>query len=101
MIHASRTEDKITFQVSICFDMLVLSTEFQLYSIIVKVKKFLKTHSCTRTNKCGNKRATQGWIANVIADKLKSDGDISTTKIRKWLMTTYNVDVPYLRAFRG
>ncbi|PWA36330.1 transposase, MuDR, MULE transposase domain protein [Artemisia annua] len=65
------------------------------------VKKFIKTHSCTRTNKCGNKRATQGWIANVIADKLKYDGDISTTEIRKWLMTTYNVDVPYLRAFRG
>ncbi|GJZ30038.1 transposase, MuDR, MULE transposase domain protein [Tanacetum coccineum] len=45
-IHASTTEDKITFQ----------------------VKKFVETHSCTRSNKCGNKRATQGWIANVIVD---------------------------------
>ncbi|GJZ46403.1 transposase, MuDR, MULE transposase domain protein, partial [Tanacetum coccineum] len=78
-IHASTTEDKITFQ----------------------VKKFVETHSCTRSNKCGNKRATQGWIANVIADKLKSDGDMSAVEIIKWLMKTYNVDVPYMRAFRG
>ncbi|GKE26804.1 transposase, MuDR, MULE transposase domain protein [Tanacetum coccineum] len=34
-------------------------------------------------------------------DKIKSDGDISATEIMKWLMTTYNVDVPYMRAYRG
>ncbi|GJU35656.1 uncharacterized protein Tco_1184010 [Tanacetum coccineum] len=70
-IHASTMDDNITFQ----------------------VKKLVETHSCTRTNKCGNKRATQGWIANVIRDKIKSDGDISATEIMKWLMMTYNVDV--------
>ncbi|GKB54168.1 hypothetical protein Tco_0904921 [Tanacetum coccineum] len=37
---------------------------------------------------------------NVIRDKIKSDGDISATEIMKWLMTTYNVDVPYMRAYR-
>ncbi|GKC08491.1 hypothetical protein Tco_1000101 [Tanacetum coccineum] len=34
-------------------------------------------------------------------DTLKSDGDISATEIMKWLMMTYNVDVPYIRAYRG
>ncbi|CAH1454477.1 unnamed protein product [Lactuca virosa] len=37
-IHASRTQDEATFE----------------------VKKFVETHSCTRSNKCGNKHATQG-----------------------------------------
>nr|GFC36144.1 transposase, MuDR [Tanacetum cinerariifolium] len=69
--------------------------------LMMNVKKFVKTHSCTRSNKYGNKRATQGWIANVIVDKLKSDGDMFATEIMKWLMKTYNVDVPYMRAFRG
>nr|GEX49841.1 hypothetical protein [Tanacetum cinerariifolium] len=78
-IHASTMDDNITFQ----------------------VKKLVETHLCTRTNKCGNKRATQGWIANVIHDKIKSDRDISDTEIMKWLMTTYNVDVSYMRTYRG
>ncbi|PWA61821.1 transposase, MuDR [Artemisia annua] len=77
-IHASTMDDDITFQ----------------------VKKFVETHSCTRSKKCGNKRATQGWIANVVSDKIKSDGDISTTEIMKWLITSYNVDVPYMRAYK-
>ncbi|GKA62361.1 RNA-directed DNA polymerase, eukaryota [Tanacetum coccineum] len=33
-----------------------------------------------------------GWIASVIKDKLKSDGDVSVTKLKKWLMKYYNVE---------
>lgn len=52
------------------------------------------TLSCTRSKKCGNKAATQGWIADVVVDKFKSDGDVSVAELRKWLMKNYNVDVP-------
>ncbi|CAH1421173.1 unnamed protein product [Lactuca virosa] len=52
-------------------------------------------------NKGGNKHATQGWIANVVTDKLKSDGEVSPHEPRNWIMKTYNVDVPYLKVFRG
>ncbi|KAL4573192.1 hypothetical protein LXL04_019990 [Taraxacum kok-saghyz] len=78
-IHASIMQDGVTFQ----------------------VKKMVESHTCTRSNKVGNKRATQGWIANVITNKLKSDGDVPPTELRKWIMKTYNVDVPYLKVFRG
>ncbi|KAJ9552716.1 hypothetical protein OSB04_016761 [Centaurea solstitialis] len=84
-IHASLTQDGITFEESIRF----------------KVKKFVDTHSCTRSNKCVNKHATQGWIAEVVTDKLKSDGDVSCAELQKWLMRNYNVDVPYMRVFKG
>nr|GEV79656.1 hypothetical protein [Tanacetum cinerariifolium] len=69
--------------------------------VTFKVKKLLESHSCIWSNKGGNKCATQGWIASVIKDKLKSDGDVSVTKLKKWLMKHYNVEVPYLRVFRG
>ncbi|XP_052626966.1 uncharacterized protein LOC128133533 [Lactuca sativa] len=78
-IHASVTQDGVTFE----------------------VKKFVETHSCTRSNKCGNKHATQGWIADVVTDKLKSEGDVSPADLKKWLMHSYNVEVPYMRVFRG
>ncbi|KAL4555357.1 hypothetical protein LXL04_037975 [Taraxacum kok-saghyz] len=78
-IHASIMQDGVTFQ----------------------VKKMVESHTYTRSNNGGNKRATQGWIANVITNKLKSDGDVSPTELRKWIMKTYNVDVPYLKVFRG
>nr|KAJ0199389.1 hypothetical protein LSAT_V11C600310450 [Lactuca sativa] len=78
-IHASLTQDDVTFE----------------------VKKFVETHSCTRSNKSGNKHATQGWIADVVTDKLKSEGDVSLADLKKWLMHTYNVEVPYMRVFRG
>ncbi|KAL4562019.1 hypothetical protein LXL04_034207 [Taraxacum kok-saghyz] len=65
------------------------------------VKKMVEAHTCTRSNKGGNKRATQGWIANVITNKLRSDGDVSLTELRKWIMKTYNVGVPYQKVFRG
>ncbi|CAH1443875.1 unnamed protein product [Lactuca virosa] len=78
-IHASLTQDGVTFE----------------------VKKFIETHSCTRSNKSGNKHATQGWIADVVTDKLKSEGDVSPADLKKWLMHTYNVEVPYMRVFRG
>ena len=42
-----------------------------------------------------------GYIANVVSDKIKSDQDMSATEIMKWLMTTYNVDMLYMRAYRG
>lgn len=62
----------------------------------MKDKKFVDTHSCTRSNKCGNKHATQGWIADVGTDKLKSDGDVSCADLKRCLMKNYNVDVPYM-----
>ena len=61
----------------------------------------VNVHTCTRSNKGGNKCATQGWIANVVIDKLKFDGDVSPYELRNWIMKTYNVDVPYLKVFRG
>lgn len=67
----------------------------------MQVKKLEEGHTCTRSNMGGNKRVTQGWIANIITDKLKSDGDISPMELRKWNMKTYNVNVPYLKVFRG
>nr|KAJ0195430.1 hypothetical protein LSAT_V11C700377310 [Lactuca sativa] len=51
-IHASITLDEVTFE----------------------VKKMVEVHTCTRSNKGGNKRATQGCIANVVTAKLKYDG---------------------------
>nr|KAJ0212689.1 hypothetical protein LSAT_V11C400164730 [Lactuca sativa] len=78
-IHASITQDEVTFE----------------------VKKMVEVHTCIRSNKGGNKRATQGWIANVVTDKLKSDGDVSPYELRNWIMKTYNVDVSYLKVFRG
>ncbi|KAL4554548.1 hypothetical protein LXL04_039380 [Taraxacum kok-saghyz] len=78
-IHASLTQDGVTFDVN----------------------KFVETHSCTRSNKGGNKHATQGWIADVVTDKLKSEGDVSPVDLQKWLMQSYNVDIPYMRVFRG
>ncbi|GJX46147.1 transposase, MuDR, MULE transposase domain protein [Tanacetum coccineum] len=78
-IHASFLKDKVTFT----------------------VKKLIETHNCTRSNKGGNRRATQGWIADIVKDKLKSNKDISVTKLMVWLMKHYNVDVPYQRVFRG
>nr|KAJ0217758.1 hypothetical protein LSAT_V11C300154870 [Lactuca sativa] len=50
-IHASIMHDGITFE----------------------IKKMVEGHTCTRSNKGGNKHATQGWVANIITDKLKSD----------------------------
>ncbi|PWA84050.1 transposase, MuDR, MULE transposase domain protein [Artemisia annua] len=51
-IHAYIMDDKVTFE----------------------LKKLVEEHSCIRSNKGGNIHATQGWIANVVSDKLKSDG---------------------------
>ncbi|KAD7479804.1 hypothetical protein E3N88_02940 [Mikania micrantha] len=78
-IHASVKQDGITFE----------------------VKSFIEAHSCTRSNKGGNKHASQGWIASVISDKLKSDGDVSVKELQKWVMQNYNVDVSYMKVFRG
>ncbi|XP_042756519.1 uncharacterized protein LOC122197114 [Lactuca sativa] len=61
----------------------------------------VEIHTCTRSNKGGNKHVTQGWIANVVTDKLKSNEDVSPYELRKWIMQTYNIDVPYLKVFRG
>ncbi|GJZ13923.1 transposase, MuDR, MULE transposase domain protein [Tanacetum coccineum] len=58
-------------------------------NVTFEVKKLVEEHSCIRSNKGGNRRATQGWIANVVSDKLKSDGDVSVTQLRKWLMKHY------------
>nr|GEX24730.1 transposase, MuDR, MULE transposase domain protein [Tanacetum cinerariifolium] len=69
--------------------------------VTFKVKKLSESHSYIRSNKGCNKCANQGWIASVIKEKLKSDGDVSVTKLKKWLMQHYDVEVPYLRVFRG
>nr|XP_043619629.1 uncharacterized protein LOC122591424 [Erigeron canadensis] len=61
----------------------------------------VEAHSCTRSNKGGNNRATQGWVAGIVSDKLKSDGDVTPAELRKWILKIYNVDVPYLKVFRG
>ncbi|KAK9067649.1 hypothetical protein SSX86_011760 [Deinandra increscens subsp. villosa] len=78
-IHASLQQDGITFE----------------------VKTLVEPHSCTRSKKGANKVASQGWIAGVLKDKLKSDGDVSPIVLQKWIMKNYNVDVPYMRVFRG
>ncbi|KAK1431840.1 hypothetical protein QVD17_08555 [Tagetes erecta] len=78
-IHASVKQDGITFE----------------------VKKLVEPHSCTRSNKGGNKVATQGWIASVVRDKLKSDGYVSPKELQKWVMKNYNVDVSYDKVRRG
>ncbi|XP_078158780.1 uncharacterized protein LOC144554295 [Carex rostrata] len=78
-IHASVLQDGVTFE----------------------VRRFIPKHSCTQSNKCSNKCATQGWVADVVVDKLKSDGDVSAAVLKKWLMRKYNVDVPYMKVFRG
>ncbi|PWA76685.1 transposase, MuDR, MULE transposase domain protein [Artemisia annua] len=63
-IHASLLEDKVTFE----------------------VRKLVEKHTCTRSNMGGNKHATQAWIASVVSDKLKSDGNVTVGELRKWLM---------------
>ncbi|KAK9078304.1 hypothetical protein SSX86_002361 [Deinandra increscens subsp. villosa] len=78
-IHASIQQDGITFE----------------------VKTLVEPHSCTESKKGANKVASQGWIASVLKDKLKSDGDVSPIVLQKWIMKNYNVDVPYMRVFRG
>nr|KAJ0197863.1 hypothetical protein LSAT_V11C700366300 [Lactuca sativa] len=40
-------------------------------------------------------------IADVVTDKLKFEGDVSHADLNKWLMHTYNVEIPYMRVFRG
>ncbi|KAK1428016.1 hypothetical protein QVD17_16834 [Tagetes erecta] len=65
-IHASVKQDGITFE------------------------KLVVPHSCTRSNKGGNKVATQGWISSVVRDKLKSDGYVSPKELQKWVMKNYN-----------
>ncbi|XP_023760901.1 uncharacterized protein LOC111909328 [Lactuca sativa] len=66
-----------------------------------EVKKMVEGHTCTRSNKGGNKRATQGWVANIVAEKLKSDGYVSPMELRKWITKTCNVELPYLKVFIG
>nr|XP_043625843.1 uncharacterized protein LOC122597295 [Erigeron canadensis] len=78
-IHASIMPDKVTFE----------------------VKSLVEPHSCTQSNMGSNKCATQGWIAEVIPDKLRSDGDVSVAELRSWLVKTYNVEPPYMRVARG
>ncbi|XP_052624769.1 uncharacterized protein LOC111907821 [Lactuca sativa] len=107
IIHASLTQDGVTFEVSMKFEKYYICRHCYYVRIticfyaILQVKKFVDTHSCTRSNKGGNKHATQGWIAHVVTDKLKSEGDVSPAELKKWLMHTYNVEVPYMRVFRG
>nr|XP_043633677.1 uncharacterized protein LOC122604879 [Erigeron canadensis] len=78
-IHASVMQDNVTFE----------------------VKSLVEPHSCTQSRMGGNKCATQGWIADVITDKLRSDGDVSFAELRSWLVKTYNVEPPYMRVARG
>ncbi|KAM0055655.1 putative transposase, MuDR, plant [Helianthus debilis subsp. tardiflorus] len=78
-IHASVMQDGISFE----------------------VKKLVEPHSCTRSNKGANKVATQGWVASVLRHKLKCDGDVSIKELHKWVKINFNVDLPYMKIFRG
>ena len=63
--------------------------------LLIQVKKLVEKHTCTRSNMGGNKHATQAWIASVVTDKLKSDGNVTVGELRKWLMKKYNVNIQY------
>ncbi|CAH1418028.1 unnamed protein product [Lactuca virosa] len=101
----SFSKNSISMEVSSKFENLVdfrralnhfaVANEFNYY-----IQKSDPTRF-TKSNKGGNKRAIQGWIANVVTNKLKYDGDVSPYELRNWIMKTYNVDVPYLKVFRG
>ncbi|XP_076931811.1 uncharacterized protein LOC143597102 [Bidens hawaiensis] len=63
-----------------CFDLKCkwrIHAFLMQHGIIFEVKKLVDTHSCTRSNKAAATMATQGWVASVIIDKLKSDGDLA------------------------
>nr|GFB99518.1 transposase, MuDR, MULE transposase domain protein [Tanacetum cinerariifolium] len=92
-LHNTDNEDEFSYEVE--------TYSFNKKDPTIQVKNLVETHSCIRSNKSGNKSATQGWIANVVSDKLKSDRDVSVTKLRQRLMKNYNVDVPYKRVYRG
>ncbi|XP_076890570.1 uncharacterized protein LOC143541705 [Bidens hawaiensis] len=40
-------------------------------------------------------------VTSVIIDKLKSDGDVSPTELQNWILKNYNVDVAYMKVYRG
>ena len=56
--------------------------------LFCRLRKWWKTILVFKATKGGNKRITQGWIANVITDKLGSKGDVSHIELRKWNMGT-------------
>ncbi|KAD4385943.1 hypothetical protein E3N88_26112 [Mikania micrantha] len=58
-------------------------------------------HSCTRCYKDANKVVTQGWIASVVKDMVRSDGNVSAIELQKWVKKKYNIDVPYIKVYRG
>ncbi|XP_020108011.1 uncharacterized protein LOC109723913 isoform X2 [Ananas comosus] len=78
-LHASVLQDKTTFE----------------------VKTLKNEHECPSVNRCGNKMASQFWVCDRVVDWLKTEGEISVPDLQKRLLRTYNVDVPYLRCFRG
>ncbi|XP_020101451.1 uncharacterized protein LOC109719288 [Ananas comosus] len=65
------------------------------------VKTLNNEHECPSVNRCGNKMASQFWVCDRVVDWLKTEGEISVPDLQKRLLRTYNVDVPYLRCFRG
>ncbi|PWA64461.1 hypothetical protein CTI12_AA342820 [Artemisia annua] len=66
-----------------------------------QAKTMTEAHTCIRSNKGGNKHATQGWIAEVVSDKLKSSGDVYVIELSKWLMQKYSIVLQYHKVFRG
>ncbi|XP_071719811.1 uncharacterized protein [Rutidosis leptorrhynchoides] len=69
-------------------------------SFRIQLKSLIEPHTCTQSNMSSNKCATQGWIADVIKDKLRSDGDVLVAELRRWLVRTYNVEAPYMKVYR-
>ncbi|XP_035829935.1 uncharacterized protein LOC110944388 [Helianthus annuus] len=77
------------------------SVTFSTDDEVGHVKKLVEPHSCTRSNKGANKVATQGWVVSAVIDKLKCDGDVSIKELHKWVKINFNVDLPYMKIFRG
>ncbi|XP_042481118.1 uncharacterized protein LOC122061736 [Macadamia integrifolia] len=77
-IHASPTEDKITFM----------------------IKSFNPQHTCSQ-RKDKNPDATSRWIANKLGPQLKADPELSTNSIRAMLWKDYKIQPSYSQIWRA
>ncbi|XP_020111463.1 uncharacterized protein LOC109726337 [Ananas comosus] len=79
-IHAARIRGEATFQ----------------------IKTLQSEHTCEVVNRCGNKNATKGWIAERIINWLKNEGDIPVSDLSRRLKEQYGrLELPYLRVWKG
>nr|CAD1839491.1 unnamed protein product [Ananas comosus var. bracteatus] len=63
------------------------STNIILFSFfnILLVKTLQGEHTCSFSNRCRNKVATQAWVCNRVIEWLWLEGDLSTSELRKRL----------------